>query len=93
MFSFNNGCTKPYAGNIRNGFTLMVRVRCAMLTNRASQNCSVFPTPASSALLPNPSVTRTEGATTNPKEDKGKGRVSFFEESFANGSILEVLTL
>ena len=54
MFGFNNGYTKPYAGNISNGFTLVVRLRCAMLTNRASQNCSVFPSRMSSALLPNP---------------------------------------
>ena len=78
MFSFNNRCTKPYAGNIRNGFTLMVRVRCAMLTNRASQNCSVFPSRASNVLLLNPLITRTERATTPIRRKiKAKGKSRF----------------
>jgi len=87
MFSFNNRCMRPYGGNIRNGFTLMVRLRCAMLTNRASQNCSVFPSRAISALLHNPSVTRTERATTPIRRKiKAKEGSQFFEEAFANGT-------
>ena len=53
MFSFNNRYTKPYAGNIPNGFSLMARVPCARLTNRALQNCLVFLHTANTAPLPN----------------------------------------
>ena len=53
MFTFNNRCTKPYVGNIRNGFSLMASLRCAMLTNRASQNYLVFLPIANTFRLPN----------------------------------------
>jgi len=60
MFSFNNGYTKPYAGNIRNGFTLVVRLRCAMLTNRVSQSCLVFRSIRDTSRLRNTAAARTE---------------------------------
>jgi len=62
MFSFNNGYTKPYAGNIRNGFTLVVRLRCAMLTNRVSQSCLVFRSIRDTSRLRN-NRSRTDGTS------------------------------
>ena len=53
MLSFSNKSTKRYAGNILNGFNRMASLLSAMPANRGSQNCSVFPPRANSALLPN----------------------------------------
>jgi GMC oxidoreductase len=52
MFSFNARCTRPCSRNIPNGFSLMASVPCARLTNRASQNSSVFRQRANTAPLP-----------------------------------------
>jgi hypothetical protein len=49
-----------YTRNIPNGFSRMASLRFASLTNYGSHNYLVSPPRVSTALLPNPSVTRTE---------------------------------